>query len=190
MAIVPCLNIVGLPFVGLGLLLGGIGIIVSKVGQKTGMGVPIAGTVVSAVGVVIAVGWLGAMALFVKDAETRLEKDRQEKLARMEREEQELSDAPAIAITAADLSAQYEADEDRADGRYKCTGIIKEVDADPDEPTIELKTIRDEDSINCHFTKRHHSKVRELKRGQQVTVRGKCKGSDVGDITLEPCVLK
>ena len=184
LSLIPCLNFVGLPFVGIGLLLGIIGIFVSNSGKKSGVGLPIAGTVVSLLGLLISLAWIGLFGFAVKDA--------QEKQAQKEKE---IREGPAISITALELHEQYKTDKAAANGKYagkvlSITGTISEVSVERvGESTVQLTTEGEDDDVFCHFENTHKNKLKKLTEGQQITIRGRCKGFELGSLTVEECIL-
>jgi hypothetical protein len=186
LSMIPCLNFLALPFVIVGLLLGIIGFIVAKVGQKSGIGLPIAGMVVSLIGLIISVAWIGAMAYFVKDAQ-----------AMQAQEEKDIREGPAITVSAVELFGQYKGNQLDADQKYKdkvleLSGAVAQVATQEgiDKFTVELQTGEADETIDCNFKKDHKEELAKLMPGQQVTIRGKCKGKFRGSVTLEKCILK
>jgi formylglycine-generating enzyme required for sulfatase activity len=95
LSVIPCINVVALPFVGIGVVLGGIGILVAKFGQKSGMGMPIAGTAVNFAGLMIVAAWMAVLAFAVKDADTEQKQERRRGPAVAESSPEE--DEPAAA---------------------------------------------------------------------------------------------
>jgi predicted Zn finger-like uncharacterized protein len=186
LSLIPCVGLLALPFVGIGLLLGIIGFFVAHSGQNSGKGLPIAGTLVNVFGLMVTLAWLGVIAYFANKEQTR-----------RAQEEQTIRQGSALAVTAVDLFNHYQDNRADADARYKdkvlkLSGTVAEVNPGMglDEATVELKTDEEDESVFCHFRWEHREAVARLKPGQPVTIRGKCKGMSLGSVTLEPCVLE
>ena len=45
------------------------------------------------------------------------------------------------------------------------------------------------DNVECDFAKADEANLSTLKPGDQVKIRGKCKGKYLGSVTLERCLL-
>jgi hypothetical protein len=95
-------------------------------------------------------------------------------------------------VTAADLLAQYEANEVAADERYKgkwieVEGVVDRVGKDIlDKPYVTLKGGKKFGifSVQCYPTPR--SGLGDLKPNHIITIRGRCKGK-FGNVLLEDC---
>jgi hypothetical protein len=117
-----------------------------------------------------------------------------------------LDRANAVAVTATQLVAAYEANEAAADAKYKgktveVTGTIETIDkryddyidvvlqaAQPkgDAPGKEIDGL---DDVTCKLVVGENAKALELEKGKKVTVIGRCDGNVLG-ITLKGCLLK
>jgi hypothetical protein len=183
-SLIPCVGLFALPWVGIGLLCGIAGFFVARSRPNTGVGLPIAGTVVCLTAALISVGWVAGFHYLVKRDE-----------AKRLKEEQALREGPAIAVTAVHLFEQYRSDEAGADSKYKdkvlaLSGTVVQVTGEGTNAHIlELKTDEDDHTIDCNFYFAHKEELAKLVPGQQVTVRGTCKGIVLGSVTLEKCIL-
>ena len=100
-----------MPVSGIGLVLGIIGFIVAKAGQKSGSGFPVAGSAVSLLGLGVSVAWLTAMTYLVKDvdkAEVNKGYGRRSRPSGLNEEKRD-PEGPATAVTALELNNQYRA---------------------------------------------------------------------------------
>ena len=101
-----------------------------------------------------------------------------------------------VKITAVKLFKDYESNEVAADEKYKnkileVTGTIEDISVVLGQIFIDLKTGEYElTSIHCSFSDTHKSKIAKLRKGQSVTVKGRCTGMLLNlGITLEKCVI-
>lgn len=102
---------------------------------------------------------------------------------------------PDYSTTASTLRDAYEANEVAADERYKdksvlVTGDVMRIGKDIlDEPYVILQWHNKEigGAVQCSFSKSDNSKLAELKKGQTVYIKGKCKGLTLGTVTLSDC---
>jgi hypothetical protein len=202
----PCLASFALIPAGIGIVIGFIALVLAqKSDGRQGIGMPIAGLSVSAVAVLIAIGWL----VLGKQIEKKFDKDfkedmaqaakkdaaRQKESAKAAGEVKAAAAGGALKVTAVQFAKAYEGDEDQADRQYKnkvleVTGTVQEVDfnrGEGDTYTVLLKA-GPEDTVSCEFAKDPAVRARlvQLMPGQQVTIRGKCLG---GSSTIEACVL-
>jgi hypothetical protein len=208
LAAIPCTFFIGLPLAGIGLLLGFIGLLTQR--QTTGRGMPIAGTAVSLVGVVIGGIWLAVTVVWVKktgeDFQVAVQnaEERRQEAARVAEEqkrkaEKELREGKAIVITARKLDEDYDGNPLNADTRYKgkileVTGAVDRVNRDRfGKAWIEFQT--DSDAVmKCEFPRESHAQLEKIEANKNVTIRGRCKGKVRNrdgdeDIVLENCVL-
>jgi len=89
-----------------------------------------------------------------------------------------------IEITAAQLYAEYEANEIAADQKYKnkmlkVTGVLSSISKDIlGSPYIVLTGGGEYEvwGVQCTFSSAYEPQLAKLTKGQQVTVTGKCKG--------------
>jgi len=105
--------------------------------------------------------------------------------------EDAIQQEPAISITASELIAAYDENEVTADGKYKnknleVTGTIASIGSGINDPYIVL---RDGDSyigVQCYFE--NQSKLAELKKGDQITIKGIGKGKLL-NVNVEKCKI-
>jgi hypothetical protein len=196
----PCFASLSLIPSGIAMIVGFIALFLAqKSDGRQGYGMPVAAMSVSAVAVLIGVGWL----FLGKQIEKKFEKDWKEAEAEMAKEEGQrkvdLAKAAkevqaggnVVRVTAVEFARAYDQDDDRADARFKnkvleVTGTVEELDLTGETYTVVLKGIPD-DSVNCEFAKDPNVRARlvRLKPGDTVTIRGKC----LGGTSLEACVL-
>ena len=106
-----------------------------------------------------------------------------------------LNETPDFVLTATDLFAEFETDEDVANAKYlgktlEISGEIVEVNQ-----TENRYEILFEDSmqgvtclIDSTFSANNEALLKQLTEGKQVTVRGKCNGM-LMDVKMNMCVL-
>ena len=88
----------------------------------------------------------------------------------------------AIKISAASLYATYKENEVAADEKYKgkameITGTIDDIKKGlGDIPYVTLATDDDFGNVQCTFSKNDSAQLAELKKGQKITITGKCSG--------------
>lgn len=103
--------------------------------------------------------------------------------------------APAARVTAAQLFADYDANEVAADEKYKgkvliVTGTIEDIGKDiVDTMYVTLKTDNAIMSVQCKFADEHKSQLANAAEGQQVTIKGKCDGK-LGNVLLRGCTFE
>jgi len=200
----PCFASLALIPAGIGIVIGFIALVLAhKSDGSQGIGMPIAGLSVSAVAVLIAIGWL----VLGKQLEKKFEKEGKEFEAQMEKEEaarkkesanaakevQAAGAGGAIRVSPQQFYKAYDNDEDRADRTYKnkiveLTGTVDEVSFTGETYTVLLKAGGPDDKVDCQFAKEPavRERLAQLKPGQQVTIRGKCLG---GGASLEACIV-
>lgn len=203
-SLIPCFGMFGIPITAIGLLLGIIGIFTS--GQTTGRGLPIAGTSVSLVGLLIGIAWVAVAGVWMKETGERLnesmaefEKQAQVAEAKRVQDEKELREGKAIVLLATKLDDDYDKNRLSADTKYKgkvleLTGTVRRVDRDRlGNPWIEFET--DSDAImKCEFSKSSGNELARVEVDKTITIRGRCKGKSRGrdgddEIVLENCLL-
>lgn len=97
-----------------------------------------------------------------------------------------------IAITAAALSKEYNADEKKADAKYlnkaiEVSGTINEVDKNQDGGIlIVLQTDDPMVGVQCAM----RDKGVALTKGQQLVIKGFCSGNGITGVSLTDCVIK
>lgn len=101
----------------------------------------------------------------------------------------------AIRISAKELYTEYKASEKKANAKYKdkvleVTGPVRHVDkTNADRVFVELGTsYGDDDTVKCLFG-RVGSRVKDVKGGQQVVIRGTCAGLKGTHVNLSGCEL-
>ena len=88
----------------------------------------------------------------------------------------------AIKITATKLYGDYKANEVAADASYKgktleITGTVSDIKKDiTDTLYVTLKGDQYFGDVQCYFNDKYTSQLASLKKGQQLTVMGKCDG--------------
>jgi hypothetical protein len=179
----PCLLAFGIVIAGLGLLLGTSGLIVSLVGKRSGIGLPIAGSLTSLVGLLVAGLWFVVIGWHAWAGKQEVAK-----------EEREIREGPALAVSAKELQNDYDANELDGDRKYKdqileVTGTVARVSkASFSGAAIELRTDKAA-TVQCHFESEQKTELEGLVPGQQVTIRGICRGNYQG-VMLVRCWLK
>lgn len=101
----------------------------------------------------------------------------------------------AIAITARELYAQYEANEIQADALYKnktlaVSGTIQNIGKDIlDDPYISFKTDNLIGSVQCMLADTEKEKAAQLREGTAITLQGKNSGK-LMNVLLRNCVIR
>jgi hypothetical protein len=187
---IPLCGMAALPLAAIGVILAIVGLIVSKTGGRSKLGMSVAGGILCllAIGIQVAVTG-GLMALGSKAA-----KQQADEIAR-----QTAQAANATSVTAADLSAEFVADKAAASAKYKdkvlkITGKVQDPAGDggrSDQLTLQglpnPKSAADPMMMgglfpaNCYINNPVPKAARELTRGQEVTVLGTCSDVDALD---------
>ena len=115
-----------------------------------------------------------------------------------EKNRQEVVNAQATAIDAETLHAEYKANEVAADKKYKgkvleVTGTVKEIKKDVfNHPCVlmELNQNQFMSSVDCRFPDTAQAQLGNLRKGDQITVRGRCEGMLISAVQLKDCILK
>ena len=192
-----------------GVIVGVVGMIIAHQSNgRQGMGLPISGSSLNVVVVLIAVAWM----VFMKQVDKEFEKVGKEWEAEMAKEEARRKDELAkadtevknaqpgniIRVSATQFYRAYDNDDEAADRVYmnkviEVTGTVQSVDLDPegesDTYLVLLKAGREEfETVDCEFIKNPaiRAQLAALRPGTQVTIRGKCLG---GNSTIEACIL-
>jgi hypothetical protein len=105
-------------------------------------------------------------------------------------------EAPALEVSAAQLYADYQANEVAADAKYKnkkllVTGNVKEISKDAfGSPNLLLRTSNQFSSIMAGFSRANEGQLVSLAKGQKVTIR--CLGGTmiIGSPTLKDCSVE
>ena len=109
-----------------------------------------------------------------------------------------VSSAPQVAAKPADFSisaiqlfTEYNDNLVAADGKYKdkilsVTGTVDSIGKDPfdESPYLTLETGIPVARVRCAFYKKDNSRIAQLKKGDEVTVRGTCEGRDILNINI------
>ncbi|MCE9566281.1 MAG: OB-fold putative lipoprotein [Planctomycetes bacterium] len=176
---VPCVGVLGIIGGAFGLVLGVIGYFVAKGSTRQSNSLPIAGIVVNLLAILIGGLWLFLLVGIGgrKDAGP------------------DVTGEPSTTITAIELDEEYDTNELAADTKYKnktlvVSGKIKKITRDdkPGKITIELVGTPGS-TVDCHFDRAQHGDLGTLIVGEDVTIRGNCKGKVQTWVTLERCVL-
>lgn len=116
-------------------------------------------------------------------------------LSRADDKPQPASADAAIRIAAKDLYTEYKASEKKANAKYKdkvleVSGVVRHVDKSvADRVFVEIGTgYGDENIVKCFFG-RVGSRVKDLKGGQEVVIRGTCAGMKGTHVNLSGCDL-
>ena len=198
-----------------GILALGIGIVAvvvaknSRGRQRTGF--PVAGIAVSAVAVLISLGWIAYWKVLSKRADREWEEAglgnataQQKEEIRKYIEQRQAAEAKAVArvkaavapprISAIEFADAYDRDRARADALYKdkvleVTGTFDEVDFESSATSfiVYLKT-RDDEAVSCDFpwNEANRARLQRLRPGMTIVIRGICDG-DVA--SLDACIL-
>lgn len=185
-SVIPIVGVLGLIGGAVGLILGVIGLVLArKSGGRVGTGFPIAGTVVSAAGMVCAGAWLAVVAALFSGSGPP---------GGGGTPGPQPADGQVIALPVDDLEREYDENEPAADGKYKgrqleVTGAVQRVtgDAHPGKLTVELTGARFA-TVECIFPTSKRAELGRLVVGESVTIRGRCKGKVDGVVVLENCV--
>ena len=111
-----------------------------------------------------------------------------------EAEKEVVSKGPAHKVSARRLWAEYDENGVAADQKYKdkiieVTGVVDTIDKDiTDTIYIKLKTGQYSSMAYCYLAAKHTNEAASLRKGQTITLRGKCDGKLMG-INLRGCVL-
>jgi len=185
LSFIPCVGSMAIVSGVIGMLLGLIGLFVAG-GSNHGKGLPIAGTVLNVLSIIIAVVWLfiiGGMGKWAEQAAV-LEAQRQV----------EIETGDAIKIPASKLGNEFESNVVNAEAKYKgklleVTGKVKMVSKERvGKITVEIGD--DDTTIDCEFGSSKKDDLIGVDIGNTVTIRGMCKGVGRAKVViLETCVL-
>lgn len=113
--------------------------------------------------------------------------------------EKEIAEQPTdIKISANRLFKEYEANQVAADEKYKdkileISGIVDDIGKDiADQIYVALKVGGEYEIsvVQCYFSGEHTSEAAQLKKGQKITIKGKCEEQNiVGNIIINGCVI-
>jgi tRNA_anti-like len=181
----PCIGAVAILPGLLGLLLGIIGLVVARKSKgRQGTGLPTTGICISSAAIVIALIQIGIMGVFSGGA-----------AARREAEAMEVQSATNVAtVTAVQIDREFETNELKAESDYKgkvleVSGTIKSIVRDrPGVIVVELNGTP-QSTVDCEFRRDAESQLAGRNIGEQITIRGKCKGRVQGWVTLVSCTV-
>ncbi len=171
------------------LTLGVIGLVLAKGSNgRVGSGLPLAGTILGAVAILISLLWLVFFTVIAASTPPTT-------LGGRTGTPVSPTDPISTSVTAADLVKEFKDNEPAADAKYKgkvieVTGRVKLVsDLDGvNDISVELDGVNLA-SVDCHFPSGQRAAVSGLTPGTTVTVRGRCAGLVVFDIDLNDCLL-
>ncbi|MGY3794586.1 OB-fold protein [Aquimarina sp. 433] len=100
---------------------------------------------------------------------------------------------PELHLSSTSLVASFSRDEQTANDNYKnkvveVTGSIKEISYLNNRSTLILEGNTKSSSIICDIQPNHKMKLKKLKEGDTITIKGVCKGY-LKDVILLNCVL-
>lgn len=105
------------------------------------------------------------------------------------------ANTPAIEVSPQQLYSDYEANEVAADLKYKdkvliVTGKVNTIGKDiMDAIYVTINTGEMFGAVQCSFSDNHTNEAAGLKKGQTVTIKGKCDGKMM-NILLSGCTLQ
>lgn len=101
-----------------------------------------------------------------------------------------------IEVAAAELMAEYDANEVAADITYRNKWVIITGEVGSISEVLGRKYVSLSEGgllpvsrVHCHFENRHADQLVELRKGQEVTLRGKVDGYDIGNVTVSNCTV-
>ncbi len=170
------------------LTLGVIGLVLAKGSNgRVGSGLPLAGTILGAVAILISLLWLLLFTVLAATTPTTPGGSTGSPVSP--------SDPVAASLPAADLVAEFKNNEPAADAKYKgkvveVTGRVKLVSdlGGVSDISVELDGVNLA-SVDCHFASTQRAAVSGLTPGTTVTVRGRCAGLVVFDVELNDCIV-
>lgn len=170
---------------GIALLKSTIALILAKVSQgRVGTGIPLTGTILSAVAILIAILQIVAIVVFAANLPPPPTTS--------------LSTPADVTITAEQLDTDYDDNVAAADAKYKgktidVTGVVERVADDVKQYRMTVELTGNFSTVDCDFGTSDKSTLSSLKTGSTVTIRGKCIGRRTIDgekyVTLENCVI-
>jgi hypothetical protein len=179
---IPCIGVVGMIGGGIGLGLALIGVLESRNSAgRVSMGVPLAGAVVSVGALLVGGFWLVLMTGAFRDNQ-RHQADHVPVAA---------DDTPLV-VPAEGLDRDYDANEIDADRKYRdqrleVTGRVKRISGDATGRVTVVLGGLPASSVNCVFALTDRPNLEGLEPGDEVVVRGRCKGKVKNFVTLEDC---
>ena len=103
-----------------------------------------------------------------------------------------VENSKGIAISAADLSKEYGADEKAADAKYlnkaiEVSGTISEIDNNQDGGVmVIMQTADPATGVQCTM----REKGITVTKGQNIVIKGFCSGNGITGVSLTDCVVK
>lgn len=103
--------------------------------------------------------------------------------------------SPEMNIRAVTLVEEFAADENAATLRYidkvlSVSGTVTEVAYEPSgQATVFLETGDPMSAVSCSFYEEEAASARSLKKGDMVTIKGKCTGK-LADVILNKCSIE
>ena len=181
---VPCIGAIAILPGLLGLVLGIIGYVIArKSNGRQGTGLPVAGMSVSAAAIVIAGIWIGVMGAISGTAPTGppVALDGPEATGE-------------VAVTAGQLDRAFEANERKGHTDYEgktvvVTGVIDSIARDQPGVVVVRLEGAERSTVVCELRKDNDGPLAGKEPGDQVTLRGKCKGRVNGRIKVDGCVV-
>jgi hypothetical protein len=107
----------------------------------------------------------------------------------------EITNPPIITVSAVTLYSDYNANEVRADNKYKdkilkVSGTVKQIRKIFGDIIVEISG-SEWGSIDCKIVTEQTDEASNLNKGQQVTIVGKCTGMLItGDVKLKDCTIQ
>ena len=103
------------------------------------------------------------------------------------------SEKADITITATNLFADYSNDEEKANSTYldkivEVKGVIGKIVKEEEKVIINLNTGDDFGSVLCHLSDSSTVKVKDIKEGESIKVKGICTGF-LMDVVLVKCEI-
>jgi hypothetical protein len=185
MSVIPCVGVFAFIPAGIAMLKSVIALILAKVSQgRVGTGIPLAGTIVSAVAILIAIIQVVLIGAFAASRPTTPTPS---------------TDTPAdVTVTAEQLDRDYDDNVAAADAKYKgkvidVTGVVERVADDVKKFRMTVELTGNFSTVDCDFGTSDRSALASLKTGSTVTIRGKCIGRRTIEgekyVTLENCTV-
>lgn len=174
-ALMPCVGMIGLPLSLLGLILGVVGLLVAVTDRRTELGFPMAGTVISLAAGLLPFVWIY---VFVNALEASARKAQE----------------TAPPMRAGELLHAYDENEAKANTEYKdkWLKIQGKIDAiDPDYVTLtNIDQKGGLGSVQVFPFDKDKPKLKNLHKGQELTVVGRCEGKRHINVVIQPALLE
>ena len=177
---VPCIGVIAVVPAIIGLLIGGVGLVVAR-SSNQGTGMPITGSIINVLAIVVVGLWFLLFAAIGEKAE-QAKKD--------------LKARGPVRVTALEIDDDYNEQVDAVTEKYEgrpviVTGKVASINRDLRAPKIIVKLIGLPGStIDCDFDAEHAEDLRNVAVGTTVTIRGECEGKVDGHVRLDDCVLE